>query len=387
MPHYMNEDRELIRNIAREFAEKEVRPLAAEIDKNETFPINLFKRCGKLGFTSINVQEEYGGNGIDLTTFSIVVEEISKECATLGMCLIAHAALALPILDVGGTVEQKKKWLTPLASGEKIVAYCMTEPSGNADPSTWTCTATKDGNEYVINGTKVFCTNIGAADYYIVKAVTGEFDRATGAGNTHFMVEKGTPGFTVGKIEDKVGWRGSATGTLYFKNVRVPAENLIGPFNQANTACPQAFYYEMTSAGACALGIAEKAFDKTLAYTTARVVKTGVSFLMNFETMRTRIGEMKMDIEAMKGFVYNQSTMIDNGEIDMPIIMLLKPYCFKTSERVCSVAIDLHGGIGVVRETGVEKLWRDAKVGMIGGGQYDSLTDRAAFMMGMAMAR
>ncbi|HWQ74360.1 MAG TPA: acyl-CoA dehydrogenase family protein [Syntrophomonas sp.] len=383
MPHFMNEDRELIRNIAREFAEKEVRPLAAEIDRNETFPVELFKRCGELGFTSINVPEEYGGSGIDLTTFSIVIEEISKECATLGMCLIAHAALAVAVVAVGGSEQQKQKWLTPMASGEKIAAYCMTEPSGNADQSTWTCTATQDGDEYVINGTKIFCTNIGVSDYYIVKTVTGEYDPAAGAGNTYFMVEKGTPGFTVGKLEDKVGWRGSATGTLYFKNVRVPAENMIGPFNQANTAIPHPVFYEMTSAGACALGIAEKAYSKTHTYTLSRVVKSGLPFYFYFETMRTRIGEMKMNIEAMRSLIYNQTTMVDNGEIDMPTIIMVKPYCFKAAENICSVAIDLHGGVGVVKETGVEQLWRDAKVGMIGGGQYDNLIDMAALMLGM----
>lgn len=384
MPHYMNEDRELIRNIAREFAQKEVRPLVKEIEESDEFPVELFKRCGELGFTSINVPEEYGGSGIDLTTFTIIIEEISRECATLAMCLIAHAGLAATVVAYAGNDEQKKKWLTPIAKGESIAAYCMTEPSGNADQSMWTCTATKDGNDYVINGTKIFCTNIGVSDYYIVKTVTGDLNPATAEGNTYFMVEKDTPGFSVGKIEDKVGWRGSNTGTLYFKNVRVPAENMLGPFNMANAACPQTVFFEMTSCGGCALGLAVEAYERAFAYSLSRVVKSGMPFYFHFGSMRSRLTLMKAEVEVLRSFVYDQTTRIDNGEINIALAVLVKAYAFQKAELVCSQAIDLHGGIGVVKDTGIERLWRDAKVGMIGGGQYDNLIDLAGLMLGQA---
>lgn len=385
MPHYMNEDRALIRNVAREFAEKEVRPVATEIDRSDRFPVELFKRCGELGFTSINVPEIYGGSGIDLTSFTIVVEEIAKESATLGIILVAHAGLAATVVAVLGTDEQKRKWLTPLAAGEKIGVYCMTEPTGNADPSMYSCTATKDGDDYIINGTKIFCTNIGVADYYVVKTVTGELNPAVGEGRTYFMVEKDTPGFSVGKIEDKLGWRGSNTGTLYFKNVRVPAGNMLGPFNRGDGACLQPVYYEMTSIGAVALGLAERAYEKTMSYVLARPVKSGLPFYFHFETMRTRLTEMKMNIEAMSSYIYTQTAMVDCGEIDLPASILVKPFCFGNAEKICSTAIDLHGGVGVVRETNIERLWRDAKVGTIGGGQSDNLMDMAGMMYGAAM--
>lgn len=384
MPHYMNEDRELIRNIAREFTEKEVKPVAGEIDKDDKFPVELFRRCGELGFTSVNVSEEYGGSGIDLTSFSLVIEEISKESATLAMCIIGHAALAATVINDAGTEEQKKRWLPPLVSGKSIGAYCMTEPTGNADPSMYSCTAVKDGKEWVINGTKVFCTNIGVADYYIVLTVTGEFNRVKKAGRTFFMVEKNTPGFSIGKIEDKFGLRGSNTGTIYFKNVRVPEENMIGPFNSADSVAPQTLYYEMTVAGASALGIAERAYEKALNFSLARTIKTGTPYYYNFQLVRGKLTEMKMDIEAMRSFIYDQTTSIDNGEINIPVAILVKPYCYRKAEMICSLAIDLHGGIGVVKEAGVERLWRDAKIGMIAGGQYDYLIDVAGKVLGAA---
>ena len=382
MPHYMNEERELIRNIAREFTEKEVMPVAMEIDKNESFPIDLLKRCGELGFAGINVPEEYGGSGIDLTSFAIVIEELSKGCATLAMCLIGHAALATTAVNVAGTEEQKKKWLARLATVEGLAAYCMTEPTGNADQSLWSCKATKEGKDWVINGTKVFCTNIGVADYYIVMTVTDDLNNPKKSGHTYFMVEKGTPGLSIGKIEDKVGLRGSNTGTIYFKNVRVPEENMIGSINQAETVAPQTLYFEMVASGASALGIAESAYEKAFTFSLQRTVRNDIPYYFNFELVRAKLTEMKMEIEALRSFVYDQTTRIDNNEVNLPIAILVKPYSFKKAEMICSLAVDLHGGLGVVKEVGVERLWRDAKIGMIAGGQYDYLIDLVGKILG-----
>jgi alkylation response protein AidB-like acyl-CoA dehydrogenase len=382
MPHYLNEDRELIIATVREFVENEVKPQAKEIDRSDQFPLDLFRRCGELGLTNLYVPKEYGGSDLDLTTFSLIIEEISKECATLGMCLIAHAGLAATVVNYFGTDEQKKKWLVPLAKGEAIGVYCMTEPTGISDRSMWTCTATPDGEDWIIDGTKVFCTNIGVAEYYVVLAVTGPVGPTGQPATTYFMVEKDYPGFEVGQIEDKVGWRGSNSGVLYFRQVRVPQQNMLGPLHQAATLAQTALF-EMPSAGACALGLAEAALAKAFAFALNRPLGNGQSYYMGYESMRTRLQEMRLDVEAMRSFIYDTTTNIDKGEVDAPTAYMMKAYCFKKAESVCSQAIDLHGGLGVVIDTGIERLWRDAKVGMIGGGQYDNLLDLSAKIVGL----
>jgi|GEM_PF-425842 len=383
MPHYMNEDRELIVSTVREFVENEVKPVAREIDTSDVFPLELFHRCGELGYTNINVPKEFGGSEIDLTTFSLIIEEISKESATLGMCLIAHAGLAATAVNYMGSDEQKAKWLVPMAQGTSVGAYCMTETTGLAERSMWSCRAVQDGDDWVINGKKIFCTNIEVSDYFVVLAVTGDTQPLVTPPSTLFMVEKDTPGFSIGQIEDKVGWRGSSTGILNFDEVRVPAQNMLGPLHMGAT-CAQTALFEMPSAGACALGIAEAAYEMAFNFALNRTVGDGQPYYMYFESMRTRLQEMKLDLEAMRSFIYNVTTMIDNGEIDAPIAYMMKAYCFRRAESICSQAIDLHGGLGVVIDTGVERLWRDAKVGMIGGGQYDNLLDLAGKLTGMA---
>ena len=382
MPYYMTEERAQFVDSVRKFAKKEVRPRAVEIDEKDQFPVDLFVRCGELGLTSINVGEEYGGSGIDLTTFALGVEEISKECATLGLSLIAHAPAATMALSVQGTEEQKQRWLRPMAAGTSIGAYCVTEPSGNADPGMWTCRASKDGDDWVIDGTKIFVSNIGVADYYVVKTVTGEYDATTGAGETHFMVEKGTPGFRVEKIEDKLGWRGSNSGILRFDNVRVPAGNMIGAFNLASAECPQINYFEMVACGAVALGMSETAYEMAFQYALMRPTKSGVPYYFTYETMRTRLAAMRADVDALRGYIYDRTSRIDEGEISMGRSLLVKAYAWRVAERVCSQAMDLHGAVAVVKGSGVEQLLRDAKVGQIGGGQYDMLLDAAGLALG-----
>jgi alkylation response protein AidB-like acyl-CoA dehydrogenase len=382
MAYYMTEERRRIVDNAREFAVNEVRPRAAEIDEKDQFPVDLFIRCGELGLTSINVGQEYGGSGIDLTTFTLGVEEISKECATLGLALIAHAPAAAMALSVQGTEEQKQRWLRPMASGTSIGAYCVTEPTGVADPSMWSCKATQDGDEWVIEGTKVFVSNIGVADFYVVKTVTGEYDAAAGAGETHFVVEKDTPGFRVEKIEDKLGWRGSNTGVLRFDGVRVPALNKLGGFNLATAECPQIYYYEFVACGGVALGMCETAYEKAFQYALKRPTKSGAPYYFVYESMRTRLAAMRADVDALRGYIYDRTSRIDEGEISMGQSLLVKAYAWRVAERVCSQALDLHGAVGVVKGSGVEQLLRDAKVGQIGGGQYDMLLDAAGLALG-----
>jgi len=235
----------------------------------------------------------------------------------------------------------------------------------------WSCTATKDGDDWVIDGTKIFVSNIGVADYYVVKTVTGEYDATTGAGQTHFMVEKGTPGFRVEKIEDKLGWRGSNTGVLRFDGVRVPALNKLGGFNLATAECPHIYYCEFVACGGVALGMCETAYEMAFQYALKRPTKSGTPYYFVYESMRTRLAAMRADVDALRGYIYDRTSRIDEGEISMGHSLLVKAYAWRVAERVCSQAMDLHGAVGVVKGSGVERLLRDAKVGQIGGGQYE----------------
>ena len=377
MPVYMNEQRELIRASVREFADKELRPVSSKIDTEDAFPVELFKRAGELGFLDLAVPEEYGGAGMDLTSHCVVIEEIAKASATMAMCMIAHSGLAMTAVNVLGTPEQKAKWLEPLVTGRAIGVYCMTEPCGNGNDGAYSCKAVVDGGDLVINGTKIFCTNVGVADLFVVKAVTSD------AKCSYIMVEKGTPGLNVGKIEDKVGWRGSSTGVVNFDNVRVPMANLLGPINQGVDIAVQCVFNEMIACGACTLGISEEALDITLNYTSHRPHKDGVCFPFKFDVMRVRMAEARSKINAIRGATYLASMDYDAGKPDFINSVMVKPYSYKAAEEITSVCMDLHGGVGVVRDAVIERLWRDAKVGLIGGGQYDNLLSTCGAMMVM----
>lgn len=382
MPFFMTPERQQVVDTARRFAQKELRPRAREIDRSDEFPVDLFKKMGALGFLGITLPEQYNGSGGDLTTLALVIEELSKECVGIAQNVIAHTCLVSQCLNTPATPEQKEKWLSKLTTGEKIGVYCFTEPCGNSNLAGWKTRAVRDGDDWVINGGKMFCTNVGVADYYYVCALTeGAMDPATMVGATTFLVERGTPGLRVGRIEDKVGWRGSSTGQVFFDEVRVPESHRISPLGMGLLCCLESPPFEMICEAASALGLAQHAYEKTLSYARERMDANGLSFYQKFETMRTRIVEMKMKIEALRAFVYSLTDMMDRGENVYPTVFTIKPYAFALAEEICSTAVNLHGGNGVVADTGIEQLWRDAKVGMIGGGQYDMMLDMASAML------
>lgn len=378
MPFFMNEDRAAVLEVAREFVEKECKPLVREIDASDRFPIELFRKAGELGLIGIGIPEELGGSGMDLTTLCLVAEEISKVLPALGQIIMSHTGLSLMALGMVQDEEIKKKWLPDAAQGRAVGVCCLTEPCGNSDMTGWTTTAVKDGDEWVINGGKIFCTNVGAADYYIVSAKTDEFNLAQGYGATGFFVPKGTPGVTVGHIEDKIGWRGSSTGSIYFNDVRVPDKWRVGPEHYQLAVWDSK--PELIAEGACALGIAEAAYETVKAFAKQRLLPNGIPYYYAHQTMRTRITEMRMKIEAMRGMVYMYAAMADSSEPIGPEFMLIKPYTASVAQEICSTAIDLHGGIGCCRDYNIERYWREAKICMIGGGQYDMQIDSVGMM-------
>src|SRR5665647_1091948 len=286
MMWFMNEERELMRNVAREFVEKEVVPVSLELDMSEEYPLQLFRRAGELGLIGVVYPEEYGGLGGDWITKMLITEELSKGSPTLNITIGAHSSLAGGVLNLLGTPEQKQKYLTPAVKGEQILALASTESAVCFNMGEFQSPADLDGDEWVINGSKIFITNIEVADTYIVTARTADhYDHITRKGFSMFLVEKGTPGLEIGKIENKLGWHGSNTGSVYFKNCRVPQKNLLGPLHESVGAFALSACDEYMSCGAAGLGIAEACYDKALKYTKERI-QQGKSLYDAFQVIR-----------------------------------------------------------------------------------------------------
>lgn len=378
---YMTEERELMRNVARDFVENEVKPVAMKIDHNNEFPLALFKRAGELGFLGVTFPEEFGGLGGDYTTLGLILEEISKSLPVLTVAMGAHSLLAGGLLNMLGTPEQKKKYLAPAAVGETILACGSTEAVGGSNQAEFTTQAVLDGNEWVLNGTKVLISNIGAADVYVLIAKTADtIDMATRSGLSAFIVEAGTPGFEVGKPEHKLGWHGSATGSISFKNCRIPKDNLLGPLH----GCLQAMFVSATdeflSCGPMGLGMAEAAYEMALKYSLERT-QCGQSMYDRFQVTRHKLAKMFMEIESLRALVYAVHAAKDKGDYTLAHGRMLKVKGAEVSEYVAREAIQLFGGVGTVVDTGVERFWRDAKVLAIGGASVEALTEQIAFMI------
>jgi alkylation response protein AidB-like acyl-CoA dehydrogenase len=264
-----NEDHIMMRKMVRDFAEAEVAPGAEHRDEHEEFPLDLWQKCGELGLTGVTFPEEYGGVGADYTSYAITVEELSRVDASLGVTISAHSSLGANPIYKFGNEEQKQKYLVPLATGEKMGALGLTENMAGSDASGTRTTAVKDGNEYVLNGTKIFITNGYYADTYIV---TAQMDKRKGnKGIAAFIVEKGTLGFSFGKKEKKMGIRSSATYELVFEDMRVPAENLLGEEGQGFKIAMITLDYGRIGIASQALGIAQGAYDQALKYAKERV--------------------------------------------------------------------------------------------------------------------
>lgn len=378
---YMNEERELIRNVARDFAQKELKPVALQIDKSGEFPLEQFKRAGELGLLGINIPEEYGGLGGDYTTLALVNEEIAKVMPVLTIAMGAHSVLAGELLLMLGTPEQKAKYLAPAATGEIILACAQTEAVGGSNQVEYSCRAVADGDDFVINGTKVLISNIGVADVYIVMTVTGEkIDPATRSGMSAFIVEAGTPGLEIGKPEVKLGWHGSATGSISFKNCRVPKENLLGPLHGGMQALFISSTNEFLTCGPVGLGMAEACYEAALDYSMQRV-QCGQSMFDRFQVTRHKLVKMWSDIEALRALVYSVFSMKDQGHLCLAQGRLLKAKGAEVSESVAREAIQLFGGVGCIVDTGIERFWRDAKVLAIGGASIEALNEQISIMM------
>ncbi|MGL6104892.1 acyl-CoA dehydrogenase [Romboutsia sp.] len=349
---------ELLKQMYREFTVNEVAPIAHEIDEEEKFPYETVKKMAKYGFLGIPFPKEYGGEGGDYLGYALAVEELSKACGTTGVIVSAHTSLCGSPIYEFGTKEQKEKYLAPLAKGEKLGAFGLTEPNAGTDAAGQQTTAILDGEHYILNGSKIFITNAGPAEIYVVMAMT---DMSKGTrGISAFIVEKETEGFTIGKKEKKLGIRGSATCELIFENCRIPKENILGKEGQGFKIAMKTLDGGRIGIAAQALGIAQGALDTTVDYVKER--KQFGRSISAFQNTQFELADMKTKIEAARLLVYNAATKKDEGKSYSVEAAMAKLYASEVAMEVTTKAVQLHGGYGYTREYDVERMMRDAKI-------------------------
>ncbi|WP_373775809.1 acyl-CoA dehydrogenase [Porphyromonas loveana] len=342
----------------RSFAEKEVKPLAAEIDEQERFPIETVKKMSEIGLMGIPFPVEYGGAGGTNVMYSMAVEELSRVCATTGVVLSAHTSLCAAPIYENGTEEQKMKYLPKLCSGEWIGAFGLTEPNAGTDAGAQQTFAEEKDDHYVLNGNKIFITNAEYAHVYVVFAMT---DKSQGTrGITAFIVEKGTPGFSIGKKELKMGIRGSATCELIFENCIVPKENLLGRVGDGFKIAMKTLDGGRIGIASQALGIAQGAMDETVKYTKER--KQFGRSIAQFQNTQFQLADLQCRIQASRLLVRLAAWKKD---MKIPFTMesaQAKLYCAETAMDMTTKAVQFHGGYGYTREYPVERMMRDAKI-------------------------
>ena len=360
----LSEEHELMRNVAREFARNEVAPVAKELDATGDFPHKWVKRCAELGFLGIPIPEQYGGVGADALSECLVIEEIARESGSLALIIDAHTSLGCMPLLTEGTEQQKQQYLLPAARGEKLMAFGLTEPGAGSDAGGSKTSAVLDGDEWIINGSKAWITNIGVAETYIVTAKT---DPEKGnRGISAFIIEKGTPGFEIGKWEKKMGLNNSATGELFFRNCRIPRENLLGTVNKGFPLFLKGLDEGRIAISAMAVGMAQGALDRSIAYAKERI-QFGRP-IAQFQAISFYLAEMATKVELARTLLYRVAKMRDEGLKFTKEAAMLKLFSSEMCCWVCDRAVQIHGGNGYSKEFEVERFMRDAKLLTIGEG-------------------
>ena len=354
----LTKEQELVRQMVRDFVVNEVKPIAAEIDVTERFPMENVKKMGELGMMGIPFPTEFGGAGGDVLSYILAVEELSKVCATTGVILSAHTSLCASLINENGTPEQKEKYLRDLCTGNKIGAFGLTEPGAGTDAAGQQTTAVLDGDNYILNGSKIFITNGGVADTFIVFAMT---DKSKGTkGISAFIVEKGFLGFSIGKKEDKLGIRASSTTELIFENCVVPKENLIGREGKGFGIAMKTLDGGRIGIAAQALGIAEGALDEAIKYMKER--KQFGRPIAAFQGLQWMVAEMSTKIEAARFLVYKAAWLKENKQPYSVDAARAKLYAAEVAMDVTTKAVQLFGGYGYTKEYPMERMMRDAKI-------------------------
>lgn len=361
MNFQLTEEHEMIRKMVRDFAVNEVAPSAAERDEEERFDMGIFKQMAELGLTGIPWPEEYGGIGSDYLAYCIAVEELSRVCASTGVTLSAHTSLAGWPVYTFGTEEQKQKYLRPMAQGEKIGAYGLTEPSSGSDAGAMKTTARLEGDHYVLNGSKIFITNGGIADYYVVFALTDPEQKQRGT--SAFIVEKDFPGFSVGKKEKKLGIRSSPTTEIIFEECKVPKENLLGKEGEGFKIAMMTLDGGRNGIAAQAVGIAQGALDEAINYAKERnqfgkpiAAQQGIGF---------KLADMATEVEAARLLTYQAAWLESQGLPYGKESAMSKLFAGDAAMRVTTEAVQVFGGYGYTKDYPVERYMRDAKITQI----------------------
>ncbi|MDE7365895.1 MAG: acyl-CoA dehydrogenase [Lachnospiraceae bacterium] len=367
MDFSLSKEHEMARRLFQEFAQNEVKPLAQEVDETEQFPRETVEKMAKLGFLGIPVSKEYEGQGCDPLTYVMCVEELSKVCGTTGVIVSAHTSLCVDPIQTYGTPEQKAKYLPDLATGRKLGAFGLTEPGAGTDAQGQQTKAVLDGDEWVLNGSKCFITNGKEADVYIVIAVTGIIEKRGKPFKeiSAFIVEKGTPGFTFGTKEKKMGIRGSSTYELIFTDCRIPKDNLLGQKGKGFNIAMHTLDGGRIGIAAQALGLAEGALETTIEYVKER--KQFGRAIGAFQNTQFQLADMATKVEAAKNLVYKaamkKAEYQTNPKVSYSVeAAMAKLYAAEVAMEVTTKAVQLHGGYGYIREYDVERMMRDAKI-------------------------
>ncbi|MBP3421702.1 MAG: acyl-CoA dehydrogenase [Lachnospiraceae bacterium] len=362
MDFTLNKEHEMARQLFKDFAENEVKPLAQEIDEEHRFPRETVEKMAKYGFLGIPVPKEYGGQGCDPLAYAMCVEELSKVCGTTGVIVSAHTSLCVDPIQTYGTEEQKQKYLPDLASGKKLGAFGLTEPGAGTDAQGQQTKAVLDGDEWVLNGTKCFITNGKEADVYIVIAVTGKVEKRGRVQKeiSAFIVEKGTPGFTFGTKENKMGICASSTYELIFTDCRIPKENLLGAKGKGFGIAMHTLDGGRIGIAAQALGIAEGALETTINYVKER--KQFGRAIAQFQNTQFQLADMATKVEAAKLLVYKAAMAKATQKVYSVEAAMAKLYAAEVAMEVTTKCVQLHGGYGYIKEYDVERMMRDAKI-------------------------
>ena len=363
MKIYFKEEHILLRDMVREFAVNEIRPNAQNVDTG-VFPTENIEKMAELGLLGIPWDEKYGGNGMDTLALVIAIEELGKECASTAATMMAHTSLGTSPIAIFGTEEQKEKYLPDLCSGKMLGAFGLTEPNAGSDAGNTQTRAVAKGDGYIINGQKAFCTNAGYAGTIIITAVVddGGDDKQIGA----FIVEKGTEGLRIGEPEDKMGWKGSDTRSVYFEDMYIPNENVLGNPSKGFKQFLRTLTGGRITIGALALGTAQGAYERALRYSCER--EAFGKQINKFQGVSFKLADMATSIEASKHLVYNAAHLKDKGEDIIKEAAMAKLFSSEMCMRVTTEAIQVLGGYGYIKEYDVERFFRDSKILEIGEG-------------------
>ena len=358
MNFQLTKEQEFVRKMVREFAETEVEPIAAEIDKEHRFPVETVEKMAKYGLLGVPFPTEYGGAGGDHISYAITVEELSRKCASTGVICSAHTSLCCWPIFAWGNEEQKRKYLPDLLAGKTLGAFGLTEPNAGTDASGQQTRAEDMGDHWLLNGAKVFITNGGYADVFVVMAMT---DKSKGNhGISSFIVEKGDEGFSIGKTEDKMGICASSTTELIFQNCKIPKDRLLGEVGQGFKVAMSTLDGGRIGIASQALGIAQGALDVTLDYMKAR--KQFGKSLSKFQALQFVVAELATEIEAARLLIYKAADMKDKHLPYGPAAAMAKLFAAETAMHVTTKCVQLHGGYGYTKDYPVERMMRDAKI-------------------------